>query len=162
MAKVRKINEILTNEDQEYLGVIYEKTERNKRVLRAHTKYSEKQILRIAEVMLEYTIANTAVKRLNEELSEIQSLRQEAKQKYENSRIKKESNKYLKEYLGLTSKIKSLEEERDYYSYDVQRLENIAVEYDGIVNNALDREEERQANKNKVSDPSRPNGPRNK
>lgn len=158
MANIRNMKEIYTEEDNKYIDMVYDKTERNKRVLRAHTKYSEEQIQEIADVMLEYTIVNTAVSRLAEDLDSVYELRMQAKARYEGAKSRKDQNKYLKEYLDLTKKEKELKAEHEHYFSYVRKMENQAVEYDKIVNQALDREEELQASKKGTLDDN-PKGP---
>ena len=64
--------------------------------------------------------------------------------------------------MDLTNKVKALKAEKEHYAYSMNSLKDKALEYDRIVNNALDREEERKANKNQATNPNRATGPKKK
>lgn len=162
MAKIRNVKDILTKEDYEYLGEVVDILDKHKKTLRNNTSYSEAKIQEIADVMLEYTTCQTILGRLDSELEGINGLRMDAKRKYESSKNKKDQDKYLKQYLDLTNKMKAIKGEQEHYNYSLNNVKDKALEYDRIVNNALDREEERKANKNKTTDPNRATGPKKK
>ena len=160
MASVRKVKEILTQEDYEYLEGVVDILGENQDTLRNYTDYSEEKIKEMIDVMLEYTTYQTVDRRLDSELEEINKLRSEAKRKYENSTNKRERDKYLNSYLDLTNKMKAIKAEKEHYNYGMNKITKKALEYDRIVNVAIDREEERRANK--TSNPSRQSGTKKK
>lgn len=158
MNRIRNAEDILTEEDREFLEEVKEIMLENTDILRDNSNLSVEEVVDTIDSMYTFTAYQTVVRRVNSEVEAVKTLRASVQEKYENAKTKQDKDKYLDEYKKLSSELSKLNEEfKHYYDY-LGTLEENAHRCDAVVTAVKERAEARDNGKNNNIDdgPSMP------